>query len=592
MGKFSGIINLNNESIPKDKILQIWSRELFNDTIEMDKSFLIGLNNHNDVVGNEESIYNDKDLLVIADLRIDNLDGLKENLKCIQSKSLEIILHSYKKWGIDFLKYINGEFAIFIFDKQRNLCFLARDSFGLKSLFYMKEGHNLFFSTELKFLEMLQETTSFNKEYFIDYIYNQATPPNIQTPFNNIFRVEKATYLEISKEKLIKNVYWELLYKPINYKRSSDYVEHFRDIFSKVILNQSNTYGKVSIMMSGGLDSTSIYGIAKQLRGEEVFPVSNVYDIYKEDDERPYIKLILDQYGEKNHKFIISDELWILKNYFQHKILDEPCINTLSYSLVHENLKAAKNGGATVVLSGYAGDQVFGYNPEYISNDLRNLNIIGFFNESKKLARFRNETLIYVIRNYGIKGLFNTDEKSPVLSEYANNFILSKKNKKIFKSKINNSFKYIQRSQGFTMTRSIAESLGMEVRFPFLDRELVEFLYNIPIHQKINNATTKVLLRNSMRGIVPDPILDQQGKSSDDLLLFQGFKIEWDTIAKAYRGSLLAELGIINLEDFKNQMLMYKHGVLSKGMDYFATLEAELWLKRKVGDVSCPSLQY
>lgn len=93
-----------------------------------------------------------------------------------------------------------------------------------------------------------------------------------------------------------------------------------------------------------------------------------------------------------------------------------------------------------------------------------------------------------------------------MLSEYANNFILSKKNKKIFKSKINNSFKYIQRSQGFTMTRSIAESLGMEVRFPFLDRELVEFLYNIPIHQKINNATTKVLLRNSMRGIVPDPI--------------------------------------------------------------------------------------
>lgn len=300
LGKFSGIINLNNESIPKDKILQIWSRELFNDTIEMDKSFLIGLNNHNDVVGNEESIYNDKDLLVIADLRIDNLDGLKENLKCIQSKSLEIILHSYKKWGIDFLKYINGEFAIFIFDKQRNLCFLARDSFGLKSLFYMKEGHNLFFSTELKFLEMLQETTSFNKEYFIDYIYNQATPPNIQTPFNNIFRVEKATYLEISKEKLIKNVYWELLYKPINYKRSSDYVEHFRDIFSKVILNQSNTYGKVSIMMSGGLDSTSIYGIAKQLRGEEVFPVSNVYDIYKEDDERPYIKLILISMGKKS----------------------------------------------------------------------------------------------------------------------------------------------------------------------------------------------------------------------------------------------------------------------------------------------------
>lgn len=344
--------------------------------------------------------------------------------------------------------------------------------------------------------------------------------------------------------------------------------------------------------MSGGLDSTSIYGVAKHLRGKEVFPVSNVYDIYKEDDERHYIQMILDQYRENNHEFIVSDKLWILKDHFQHKMLDEPCINTLSYSLVHENLKAAKKGGATVVLSGYAGDQVFGYNPEYISNDLRNLNLIGFFKESRELARFRNETLIYVIRNYGIRGLINTDEKSPVLSEYANNSILNKKNKRKIKSKLINSFQYIQRSQGFTMTRSIAESLGMEVRFPFLDKELVEFLYNIPIQQKINNATTKVLLRNSMRGIVPDPILDQQGKSSDDLLLFQGFKMEWNTIVKAYKDSLLAELGIIDIERFKHQMLLYKHGELSKGMDYFASLEAELWLKRKVGDVNCPSIQY
>lgn len=204
LGKFLGAINLNNESIPKEKILKSWSSEFSTNSIEIDESFMIGLSNQNDVEKNKKSIYNDKDLLVIADLHLDNLSELKENLKSNENQNLRILLHSYKKWGIDFLKYINGEFAIFIFDKQRNLCFLARDTFGLKSLFYMKEGHNLFVSTELKFLEMLQKKTSFNKNYFINYIYNKATPPNTQTPFNNIFRVEKATYLEITKDNMKK----------------------------------------------------------------------------------------------------------------------------------------------------------------------------------------------------------------------------------------------------------------------------------------------------------------------------------------------------------------------------------------------------
>lgn len=526
-------------------------------------------------------------IYIVADCRIDNkqelIDLLQINLTNSSMNDTKLILKAYQKWGYDCVKYLIGDFAFIVWDCEKQQIFAARDPMGMRPLFYKTINGNFIFSSLIRSIEKTMEVSEWNTTYLADFLYRKGTCSEEETPYKSVKRLPKGSYMIVDPHDIKINKYWDLdVGKQIKYKNDSEYEEHFRDLFSKSVKGRIENVECTGVLLSGGLDSTSIYGSAKNSAYNKVFPISCVFDRYTDGDERYYIRYILDQYRERDHKCVVSDDLWILKGYPNFSIeTDEPNRNQLSYAMLKPCYNIAMEQKAKVLLNGYAGDQVFGFNPYYIADFLKKFRILKFLQESSKLAKSYNYTLSGAIKEFGVNAIKGEHEQPTVLLPKVHGQCQERyqNENKIKNPGLRMQYRYIERSQGFHFAQFLSETNGLETRYPFLDVRLVEYLFSLPIEQKIDDAQTKVLLRRSLRGIVPDEILDRPTKSSTDMLIFQGLKNEWDKLYPALQKPLLAELGLIDGKVFLNQIDRYRHGELSKSMDFFGALILELWLQ-------------
>ncbi|GCD84100.1 asparagine synthetase B [Parageobacillus thermoglucosidasius] len=526
---------------------------------------------------------------LVADCRIDNRAELAEKLdikKILnQLSDIDLLSLAYKKWNENCVYHIIGDFAFAIWDQREKKVFCARDPMGIRPFFYKFHNKTFYFASQIRAIHNTKNISNWNLDYFADFLYRKGIPSEHDTPYPEVKRLPKGSCLVVTSQGIKLRKFWDLENSTnnINYRTDDEYVEHFKDIFTKAVKSRLRSTDSVGVFMSGGLDSTSIYGLSKlNSTSQKVFPISCVFNHDKVADERYYINHILKKYNEKYYEFIVSDDLWILKNYPNYSIeTDEPNRNQLTYALLSASYMRAKERNAKVVLSGYAGDQVFGFNPYYIADYLKKFKLLRFLREAKQLAKANNDTIISTIKEYALNPLQGKHEHSNVLlpKPYIEAKERFENENKFSDPGLRAQYQYIDRAQGFGFAQLISESIGIETRYPFLDVRLVEFLFKIPIEQKIKDAATKVLLRKAMRGIVPDEILGQHGKAATNMLIFQGLKYEWNKISPLLRKPILAELGLIDGKHFYEQIERYRHGVLNRGMDYFSSLILELWIR-------------
>ncbi|MED4534206.1 asparagine synthase-related protein [Metabacillus fastidiosus] len=523
---------------------------------------------------------------IVADCRLDNRENLIKQLQVEDmyiSDSMLIIL-AYKKWGERCCNYLLGDFVFLIWDKTNNTLFAARDPLGIKPFFYKITSNEFIFSSSIKSIQNTKKVTNWNKDYLIDFLYRKGMPNDYETPYPDIKRLPRGSSIKVSSNHFQIERYWRLdPHKKITYANDEDYIEHFMKIFKDSIVNRLRGSSDVAVMMSGGLDSTSIYAIAKSLNYENsIFPISCVFDEHTEADERHYIIPVLEKYKEKNYEFLVSDDYWILKGFPNYAPdMDEPSRNSLTHSMVLNSYLKAKKRDSNIVLTGYAGDQVFGFNPYYIAEYLRKFRFIKFLSESKQLARSNNDPLIWAIKEYGLKTFKRRHEKPTVLLPRYHEAALERaiERNTIKDPSLRAQYDYIDQAQNLSYTRVVSESLGIETRYPFLDVRLVEFLFAIPTSQKIEEAQTKVLLRKAMKDFLPSAVLNQYGKATTNMLLFEGLKKEWHKIYPILKNSILAEMQIIDGKKFIDQIDRYRHGELTAGMDYISAFQLELWLQ-------------
>ncbi|MCG0050194.1 asparagine synthase-related protein [Priestia aryabhattai] len=523
---------------------------------------------------------------IVADCRLDNREFLIENLKVDKRDVLDsmLIILAYKKWGERCCDYLLGDFSFLIWDKDNNTLFGARDPLGIKPFFYKLTASEFSFSTNIKNIQNTKNITDWNEDYLIDFLYRKGMPNDYETPYPGIKRLPKGSSITVSSRDFQIKKYWKLNpNKKITYINKQDYTEHFTEIFTSAISSRLRGNSTVSVMMSGGLDSTSIYALAKSVnQPNHVLPISCVFDKYTEADERHYIMPVLEKYNEKNYEFLVSDDYWILKGFPNYAPdMDEPCRNSMTHAMVYNSYLKAKKHNSNVVLTGYAGDQVFGFNPYYISEYLRKFQVIKFLSESKQLAKSNNDPLLWAIREYGLKTFKRKHEKPTVLLPKCHEIALQRASDRntIKDPSLRAQYDYIDQAQNLNYTRVISENLGIETRYPFLDVRLVEFLFAIPTDQKIKDAQTKVLLRRAMKGIIPSNVLNQYGKATTNMLLFEGLKREWNKIYPMLKQSILADMKIVDGKKFIEQIDRYRHGELTQGMDYISALQLELWLQ-------------
>lgn len=505
------------------------------------------------------------DTVITADARIDNRDELISllDLKDLPSEKITdstLILKAYYKWGVDCPQKLIGDFAFAIWDGSKQQLFCARDHFGVKPFYYYASEQVFTFASEIKAILCLPEVPpKLNEVRIGDYLASMFEDRAI-TFYQDIFRLPPAHSLIVSNNHVELQSYWSLNPdKELLLDSDEAYATQFREIFTEAVRCRLRSYTQAGTMLSGGLDSSSITCTARQVMDEKSIATklptfSAIFDEVKECDESFYINSVLEQ-GEYEPNYIYGDRRSPLADV--DKVLwhqDEPpfafnlSLNTGLYDLAQEQ-------GVRVILDGFDGDSTVSHGVGYLRDLARDGKWVTLFQELKGFTRnfevpFWKVQRDYIV-SYGINPLIDKSKPLRLIRRVWRGMVRRTKSKSTkptvsWKTIINSDFiKQIdleQRYQAqrkplidsqinqkaehyYSLVRGVmpytlevlnkaAAAYGIELRFPFWDKRLVEFCLSLPPEQKIRQGWTRMIMRQGLKGILPPEIEWRGGKSN------------------------------------------------------------------------------
>lgn len=494
---------------------------------------------HNIMIAYNGEIYNFEDLAKEFQL--------KEKYLFKSKTDTEVILYLYKELGIKFLDKLNGMFAIAIWDNQINQIILARDSYGIKPLFYCYDNNNNFwFSSEIKpLLKIKKKDITENMESIYHY-FSYGYIPDKFTAFKEIKELRPANYYNIK----IKNNKFFLKNK--NYK-TFDYCKNknlsLRDIKStsksllyKSVERQLRSDVPIGVMLSGGLDSSALAVIVSEIRGDSNFDTFSIKFNESSFDESKYASIVANKLGTKHHIIEVTPEK--IKNNIEKVIshIQEPYADGAAIPTYLLSEKAKKF--VKVLLSGEGGDEIFcGYDtysaylmrnyfknfPDFVLGSLSSISSRLPVSNKKLSFEFKIKRFLKGIKkdtptsHFFWRHIFNEDDKNKLLNINVEDLEI-KKSSLFFSNKYNEFDKNIDslsRLQFIDVNYHLADDLmikndrmtmahSLEARVPFTDNELFNYLNNISTKYKISIFNKKLLLKDILKNKLPNSIVNKK----------------------------------------------------------------------------------
>src|SRR2546422_5671131 len=304
----------------------------------------------------------DGTLVLTADARIDNRAELLGALdRGVEATDAELILAAYERWGERCPEHLLGDFVFVIWDARRAALFCARDHFGVKPFYNHHAPGRLFaFASEIKGLLALAEVPRrLNETRVADYLV-PLLEDKVITFYEDILRLPPAHRMTVTREGVRTEQYWALdPEREIRMKSDEEYADAFREIFTEAVRCRLRSAFPVGSMLSGGLDSSSVVCVARQLLqqngGNRFHTFSIVFDDVPECDERRYVEAVLAGGGADPH-YIRGDLLSPLGDvdrFLDHQ--DEP-LSVPNLFLYWAACRLASESGMRVFLDGVDGD--------------------------------------------------------------------------------------------------------------------------------------------------------------------------------------------------------------------------------------------
>ncbi len=455
----------------------------------------------------------------------------------------EVLLHAYHAWGEACLQRFNGMWGFALWDGHRQRLFCARDRFGVKPFYYVWDGTTFAFASEIKALLHLPGLARRpNDGILYDYLRYGRTDHTDETFFQGIRQLPPAYFLTLDAAgNLRRECFWALdLARPV--ETASDdaaSVAHFHDLFEDAVRLRLHSDVPVGTCLSGGLDSSSIVCVANRLLhndqraearalGERQKTFSSCYEDAR-FDERLFIEAVLSQTGAvANYTFPSGEKLLqVLPQLIWHQ--DEP-FGGLSIFAQWCVMELAAAHRVTVLLDGQGGDELLaGYHPcfDYFWGGLlRQGRWTELARELRAYHRRYDVALPYLalraLRPFApvrIQGMARRLERGSGLGiapDFARahregSYEFVERGVNPLRSYLAQLIRYsIPMLLRFEDRNSMAHSI--EARVPFLDYRLVEYAFTLPPQQKIHDATTKVILRRAMQGILPEVLRQRKDK--------------------------------------------------------------------------------
>lgn len=535
-----GFINFDRRISPEDKgVVENMTQKLFhrgpdaqntlcfeNVALGFSRLSIIGLSNGMQPIYNE-----DQSLVLICNGEIFNYIELKEGLlnrghEFRTSTDVEVILHLYEEEGMNFLNLLNGQFAFVLYDKQKQKLFCARDQVGIIPFFYTSVGNSFIFGSEVKAILEHPLVKPQVDMVGLDQIFTFPGLVSPRTMFRNVHSLENGHYLTVDDQGHITDTeYWDLIYPEgvISPDHSEKwYEDRLEEIFEQAIRLRLRADVPSGIYLSGGLDSSMISMKVNQLEPNAKKETFSIDFAESARSETKYQQLIAKACNSPLNKqtFYFKD----ISERLQKSIYHSECpiietYNTASLALS----EATRAKGIKVILSGEGSDELFAGYVGYRFDQMRAMNLIQ--NESSpeeeaiRLQLWGDENFFYE-RNFTEleemkRGLFSEainasyDEinclNHPLINpeRIYNRDPMSKRAYIDFKLRLSD---HLVGDHGDRM----AMANSVEVRYPFLDKEMIEFSTRVPQSYKLQDLTEKYILRQMARRFVPEEVIDRE----------------------------------------------------------------------------------
>jgi len=460
-------------------------------------------NNQQYTISYNGELYNTEDL---------RKELLKRGYQFQGHSDTEVLLTAYMEWEEECLQHLNGIFAFAIWDENHQRLFLARDRLGVKPLFYRHGGNSFIFGSELKaILANPEVNVEIDREGLAEVF---GLGPS-RSPGHGVFKgfneLRPAHALVFSRDGLKIWRYWNVK-SEVHTDSLDETVEKVRFLLTDAVTRQLVSDVPVCTFLSGGVDSSAITAIAAKAFAREGKGPLHTYSIdYEENDkyfkandfqpnaDGPWIEKMSNAFGTIHHRCVISQD--DLAHYLTEAVIvrDMPGMADIDSSLLWFCQKIKEN--FVVSLSGECADEIFGGYPWFHRpDDLAREGFPWMRSTEARAALFKD----YWKKKLNLKEYVNqrfkeTIHEVPRLE--GENHLEAKRRELFYLNMIWFMTTLLDRKDRMSMGASL------EVRVPFADHRLVEYVWNIPWEMKMYGNREKGILRRALEGILPDEVL-------------------------------------------------------------------------------------
>lgn len=446
---------------------------------------------------------------------------IKVGYRFTTQSDTEVILKAYEHWGVNCLNKFNGMWSFVLYDAKKKNIFAARDRFGIKPFIYgLRVNGDFIFASEAKaIVAIFSEFSQPNMSFLIDFVQHDFFACYQETFYQGLYNLLPGHYFIIQHgEKPEPKRYWNWIPEiRNNIPKDLTIIEEFGEILQDAIRLRFRSDVPVGSCLSGGLDSTTIVGIASKLFNKQVSTFSCIYPDLPEFDESNYIKAAVNKFKTQAYYIVPKHSDYIQSVYDCIYEQDGP---TGGPSLLSQRavMSLAKQH-VTVLLDGQGADEVLGGYHGYfhysLLSNLKSLNsgwkIKAFLKYWNQIRQIKSRSVnvapflqIWLQARNPVTFISHKFEQTQVsyMNPYADDYLNTLLLEHVF-TNLPNLLHYEDRN---------SMRFSLETRLPFLDYRLVEFAFSLPHSYKIRGKDTKWLLHQIARTILPKEILERKDK--------------------------------------------------------------------------------
>lgn len=557
----------------------------------------------------EEQPISDGFLTLAADARIDNRNELIPLLKDFIAREVpsdaEIILAAYQKWNEECPKYLIGDFAFAIWDAERECLFLARDPVGIRLLHYLRTGNSFVFGSSVgSVLATINTVPEPNIPLVADLLAGRYDRWIDETAFKDIHRLPPAHSMTVHPSGIRLTRYWAFgARKESPLATEEEYIARFGELFREAVRCRMRVTDSLAMTVSGGIDSSSIACMAHHLISSgDVCTTGRMYSAVFEDtpsaDEKAYLDELIAACPRFPVTEIPSDTLWGLCEFADDAgyPLDDPEIEA-TRAVMLTQLSHIAHDGHRVVLSGHGGDQVMYTDAYDIPTSLNDIALTMLPSEFRHFLRngipvpkLLEEAyiipLIPVVLRRRLSRLLRDPTIGGLLTPRCFNIPPPDHADSSHKFRTETSSEiYLAVTEGLNSVYRVTQDTyasytGIDWRFPFYDRRLIDFLLSVPPSYMFRGGFSRCLIRQYMKGLLPEKIRRRTTKCHLGDIQERGIQEkERRRIQELINDSRAVEMGLVNPDALKKAWESCWNGGEYPARPLVRFLCAEAWLR-------------